>query len=79
MQADYYILQYHIYTLALHQHLRLRHPDYEYEDDFGGVFYIFIRGVDDSRGPEYGIFYDLPDADLIEALGEALIPGYRKE
>ena len=77
MQADYYILQYHIYTLALHQHLRLRKPDYSYGDDFGGVFYIFIRGVDDNRGPDYGIFFDLPDADLIEALGEALIPGYR--
>ena len=79
MQADYYILQYHIYTLALHQHLRLRQPDYSYEDDFGGVFYIFIRGVDNNRGPEYGIFYDRPDADLIESLGEALIPGYRRE
>ncbi|MEX1351061.1 MAG: exodeoxyribonuclease V subunit beta [Desulfobacterales bacterium] len=79
MQADYYLLQYHIYTLALHQHLRLRQPDYSYGDDFGGVFYIFIRGVDNNRGPEYGIFYDRPDADLIEALGEALIPGYRKE
>ena len=77
MQADYYILQYHIYTLALHQHLRLRKPDYCYSDDFGGVFYIFIRGVDDNRGPDYGVFYDLPDADLIEALGEALIPDYR--
>jgi exodeoxyribonuclease V beta subunit len=77
MQADYYILQYHIYTLALHQHLRLRKPDYCYRDDFGGIFYIFIRGVDDSRGPGYSIFFDLPDAELIEALGRTLIPDYR--
>jgi len=77
MQADYYTLQYFIYTLALHQHLRLREPDYCYGDDFGGVFYIFIRGVDDNRGPDYGIFFDLPDADLIQALGKALIPDYR--
>lgn len=79
MQADYYILQYHIYTLALHQHLRIRKPDYCYGDHFGGVFYIFIRGVDAKRGPEYGIYYDLPDADFIEALGENLIAGYRQE
>jgi exodeoxyribonuclease V beta subunit len=77
MRTDFYVLQYHIYTLALHQHLRRRQPDYSYGENFGGVFYIFIRGVDDNRGPEYGIFYDLPDADLMEALGEALIPGYR--
>ena len=76
MQADYYILQYHIYTLALHQHLRLRKPDYDYGNDFGGVFYVFIRGVDDKRGPDYGIFFDLPDPDLIQALGKTLIPGW---
>jgi exodeoxyribonuclease V beta subunit len=76
MGANYYTLQYHIYTLALHQYLRLQKPDYRYEDDFGGVFYIFIRGVDDTRGPEHGIFYDRPDPDLIHALGRTFIPGY---
>ena len=79
MQADYYTLQYHIYAMALHQHLRLRKPDYCYGDDFGGVFYIFIRGVDDNRGPDYGIFFDLPDAAFIQALGKTLIPGYLQE
>ena len=76
MQADFYILQYHIYTLALHQHLRIRKPDYCYGDHFGGVFYIFIRGVDPELGPEYGIYFDLPDEDLVAALGGNLIPGY---
>ncbi len=77
MGANYYTLQYHIYTLALHQYLRLQKPDYRYEDDFGGVFYIFIRGVDDTRGPEHGIFYDRPDPDLIHALGRTFIPEYQ--
>jgi len=76
MQANYYILQYHIYTLALHQYLRYQQPDYRYEKDFGGIFYIFIRGVNEFKGPEYGVFYDLPDPDLIHALGQTLIPGY---
>ena len=49
MQAHYYILQYHIYTLALHQYLRYQQPDYRYEKDFGGVFYIFIRGVNERQ------------------------------
>ena len=76
MQTDFYNLQYSIYVLALHQHLRLRKPDYCYGNDFGGVFYIFIRGVDDQRGPDYGVYFDLPDADFVEALGRSLIPGY---
>ncbi|NNL76004.1 MAG: hypothetical protein HKO68_06690, partial [Desulfobacterales bacterium] len=76
MRENYYVLQYHIYTLALHQHLRLQKPGYRYAQDFGGVFYIFIRGVNDAGGSKYGIFFDLPNLDLINALGKSLIPGY---
>jgi exodeoxyribonuclease V beta subunit len=76
MAAEYYFLQYHIYTLALHQHLRLHQPDYRYENNFGGVFYIFIRGVHDAFDPQYGVFFDLPDPDFVHGLGKTLIPGY---
>ncbi len=77
MAANYYILQYHIYTLALHQYLRHHQPDYRYEKNFGGVFYIFIRGIDEQAGRQRGIFYDRPDPGLIDSLGQALIPGYK--
>jgi len=76
MDAHYYILQYHIYTLALHQYLRYQQPNYSYEKDFGGVFYIFLRGVNKLKGPDYGVFHDRPDPDLIHSLGNSLIPGY---
>ena len=76
MKNDYYILQYHLYTLALHQYLRQQLPDYRYEKDFGGVFYIFIRGVDPDLGPEFGIYKDLPNPKLIDALAQTLIPGH---
>jgi exodeoxyribonuclease V beta subunit len=73
MRTEYYFLQYHLYTLALHQHLQLQKPDYCYENHFGGIFYIFIRGVHHARGPDYGIFYDMPAFNLIDNLGNALI------
>jgi exodeoxyribonuclease V beta subunit len=76
MAAEYYYLQYHIYVLALHQHLRIHQPDYRYENNFGGVFYIFIRGVHDAPGQQYGIFFDLPDPQTINDFGKTLIPGY---
>ena len=79
MEKESYILQYHLYVLALHQYLRLKAAGYNYEDYFGGVFYIFMRGVDDSKTGETGIFYDLPDISLINGLGKALIPGYHAE
>jgi len=77
MQSDLYTLQYHLYTLALHQYLRYQQPGYRYEDHFGGIFYVFIRGLDHTRGPENGIFYDLPEPELVHRLGKTLIPGYR--
>jgi exodeoxyribonuclease V beta subunit len=75
MSNDFYILQYHLYTLALYQYLRVRLPGFDYEKDFGGVCYIFIRGVDPDHGPEFGIYKDYPSPDLIYALARALIPG----
>jgi exodeoxyribonuclease V beta subunit len=75
MEKESYILQYHLYVLALHQYLKLKTAGYDYENHFGGVFYIFIRGVDDSKEGS-GIFYDLPDISLINGLGKALIPNY---
>jgi exodeoxyribonuclease V beta subunit len=76
MARESYILQYHLYALALHQYLKLKNRDYNYRDYFGGVFYVFIRGVDDSKSPGSGIYYDLPDISLINRLGKALISGY---
>jgi exodeoxyribonuclease V beta subunit len=74
MKKEFYVLQYHIYTLALDQYLNLRLPNYSYEKHFGGVFYIFLRGVDPKSGPDYGIYRDLPSPELIGVLREELIP-----
>jgi exodeoxyribonuclease V beta subunit len=76
MQEGLYTLQYHIYTLALHQYLRRRLPAYRYERHFGGVAYVFLRGVDCRRGPDFGVFVDTPHPELVHALGSASIPNY---
>ena len=73
MKDEFYILQYHIYTVALNQYLRMRLPGYRYENHFGGVFYIFLRGVDPEIDPDFGIYSDLPSPELIKALREELI------
>jgi exodeoxyribonuclease V beta subunit len=41
--------------MALHQYLLNRDPDYSYEDNFGGVKYLFVRGMD-GMSRDYGIF-----------------------
>ena len=69
MQQHRYDLQYQLYTLALHRYLRHRIADYRYEDHFGGVIYLFLRGVD-ATDPHSGIFSTRPDAALIEKMDE---------
>ena len=67
MQSHRYDLQYQLYTLALHRYLRHRIADYDYDTHFGGVIYLFLRGVDASD-PQSGIFSTRPDVALIEKM-----------
>ncbi len=50
MESHDYFLQYHIYLVALHRYLKLRLENYQYESDFGGVLYLFIRGMAGKQG-----------------------------
>jgi len=65
-----YNLQYLIYSLALHRYLKLRLPDYDYETHFGGVYYLFLRGMRSAYGDSYGVYYVKPDKTLIEVLDQ---------
>ncbi|EQC1554659.1 exodeoxyribonuclease V subunit beta [Citrobacter amalonaticus] len=69
MQAHRYDLQYQLYTLALHRYLRHRIADYDYERHFGGVIYLFLRGVD-SKQPQQGIYTTRPAGELITRMDE---------
>ncbi|MCU6182430.1 exodeoxyribonuclease V subunit beta [Citrobacter cronae] len=69
MQAHRYDLQYQLYTLALHRYLRHRIADYDYERHFGGVIYLFLRGVD-GEDPQQGIYATRPDGKLIALMDE---------
>jgi len=73
MAESFYFLQYHIYTVALNKFLQLRISDYKYETHFGGVYYLFLRGMDPASGQRYGIYYDRPEEVLIESLTETLV------
>ena len=73
MIRDNYILQYHLYCVALHQYFMHRMEGYSYKEHFGGVFYVFLRGVDPEKGPEYGIFHARPNEENLMKLSEVLI------
>ncbi|HRP24422.1 UvrD-helicase domain-containing protein [Thauera sp.] len=69
MQAHGYHLQHLLYTLALHRHLQRSLPGYDYARHFGGVLYLFVRGVRPHwqlDGQPCGVFYHrAAQADLL--------------
>jgi len=73
MLEDNYIFQYCLYTLALHLFLKSRIIDYDYNTYFGGVYYLFIRGIGQVPESEHGIYFDLPDEKLIAAMEKTMI------
>ena len=71
MQSHNYGLQYWIYTLVLHRHLQNLKPDYRYEDHFGGVMYLFVRGMSPDI-PGSGVYSVLPDYTRLRELDLAI-------
>ena len=69
MREHNYGLQYWLYTLVLHRYLQNRLPDYSYESHFGGVFYLFVRGMQ-ATTPGSGVFQHRPEFKTLQALAQ---------
>ena len=69
MQKHNYFLQYMLYLAALDKYLSRVDKNYSYSSNFGGIRYIFLRGVK-ADSPESGIFKDLPDEKTVRQIQE---------
>jgi exodeoxyribonuclease V beta subunit len=72
MHKHHYPLQYLLYTVALHRYLGLRLRGYEYDRHFGGVYYLFMRGMSTRHPPGTGVFFERPSAGLVAELSSLL-------
>ena len=76
MQAHGYHLQYLLYALALHRHLQQRVANYRHEQHFGGVLYLFVRGVrpgwTQADGRPCGVHTQRPTLADLQALSALL-------
>jgi exodeoxyribonuclease V beta subunit len=71
MESNNYHLQYYLYTVAVKRYLQTRMDDFDYETQFGGVFYLFIRGM--RVGSRHGIYFHKPIKQDIEQLEQLLV------
>jgi exodeoxyribonuclease V beta subunit len=70
MNQSNYHLQYLIYTLAVKKYLENRVLNFNYETQFGGVIYLFLRGM--RVGLDTGIYINKPSLQKIDFLGNIL-------
>ena len=70
MSENSYHLQYLLYTVAAKKYLQSRLPYFDYNQHFGGVVYMFVRGV--REGSDSGVFTLRPALEKIEMLEKLL-------
>ncbi|WP_456376721.1 exodeoxyribonuclease V subunit beta [Thiolapillus sp.] len=69
MRQAFYDLQYLLYSLALHRYLQARLENYQPAAHFGGVYYLYLRGMSANTGT--GVYHK-PVQDLLLAQLDAL-------
>lgn len=67
MHEHNYGLQYQLYCVVLHRYLENRLPNYDIETHFGGVRYLFVRGMQPNQ-PLSGVYETRPDSQKLLAL-----------
>jgi exodeoxyribonuclease V beta subunit len=76
MAEHNYHLQHLLYTVALDRYLARRMPNYAYDTHFGGVLYLFVRGVRPTwlrkNGMPSGVFFCRTDKSLVRKLNALL-------
>ena len=73
MQEHGYHLQYYIYAVALKRWLEKTQENFDFKKQFGGVYYIFIRGVNEENFD--GFYYASGEeiADSVVKLDESFL------
>ena len=66
IEHHYYDLQYLLYCVALVKFLQITVDKFDYEKNFGGIAYLFTRGVNGKTGQ--GIYSTQPDVNLINEM-----------
>lgn len=56
----------------MHRYLSARIEDYQYQRHFGGVFYLFLRGMHPQLETGNGVFFNRPEQALVERLDQEI-------
>ncbi|BAC24412.1 recB [Wigglesworthia glossinidia endosymbiont of Glossina brevipalpis] len=66
-----YDIQYQIYSVAIHRYLKYKIKKYDYNKHFGGIYYLFVRGINNlCRKTKNGIYFIKPNYSLINKINK---------
>jgi len=68
MEEHQYIFQLYLYSTAVYRFLKRRVPNFDYERDFGGAYYVFLRGVRPDPESRSGLYFEKPPLEIIRKL-----------
>lgn len=69
IQDHHYDLQYLLYSVALIKTLQIRIPDFDFDKHYGGVYYLYTRGVNGKASE--GIYFNKPSKKLLKKMMES--------
>jgi exodeoxyribonuclease V beta subunit len=70
MNEHHYHLQYLLYTCALLRYLTFVRPGFDYDHDFVGAYYVFLRGVGEGSN---SIFHAKPPYEIVRDLNRCFL------
>jgi exodeoxyribonuclease V beta subunit len=76
MVEHHYVLQGLLYTVAVARWCRVRDRSWRYDTHFGGVLYLFVRGMTPATAAARGVWSWRPPPGLVDAL-DAVLRGVR--
>jgi tetratricopeptide (TPR) repeat protein len=69
MLGNHYLLQSRFYCVALHRYLRENLANYDPDLHFGGVLFLFVRGM-----PSEGVWFERPLPSTLQSLSDLFTP-----
>jgi exodeoxyribonuclease V beta subunit len=76
MSQHHYHLQSHLYVLAVQRYLTLRlGARFDFDRDFGGIAYLFLRGMSPRHEEGCGVYFERPHPALLRDLSRLVGDG----
>ncbi|CAL4322565.1 exodeoxyribonuclease V subunit beta [Buchnera aphidicola] len=73
-----YYFQYYLYSVVIHRFLKKKIKNYNFKNNFGGIFYFFVRGISMKKTSKKGIFFKTLKYKKIKKINNFFFKNFNK-